>query len=108
MEKKIWKIAGSLAMAVFFCGLLSFSPAVFAEDEGASGCNGVSVDPEMSLEDQQVICGNAEQFPSTSCAAGGHGVCSAPKTNGILTDGNHCICIEEDLTLAATGDVPLV
>ena len=89
----------ALVFLVGFLGVfvaLSFNAKAFAEDDpGATGCNGVAVDPSASLEAQQAICSNAEQFPSTSCATGGHGTCSAPKTDGTLMDGKHCVCLSQ-------------
>lgn len=91
-----------IIFSVGFLGLfacLSLGATAFAEDDpGVSGCNGVAVDPAASLEDQQSVCGTAEQFPSTSCASGGHGTCSSPKTNDIMVEGNHCICLEAEVT----------
>ena len=103
MKIKIRKAITRLAVFSFLVGLLgvlpSFSPKAFADaDSGVAGCNAITVDPNASLEAQQEICGNAEHFPSTSCAVGGHGTCSSPKTNGTLMEGNHCICLEAEET----------
>ena len=103
MKKKIQNIMARFIAVAFFAGILGsfasfpFNAKAFADDDaGVSGCNAVTVDPNMSLEDQQAVCANAEQFPSSSCAAGGHGTCSAPKTDGTLVDGNHCVCLSQD------------
>ncbi len=101
MEKQIQKEM-SWALAIFFLigffgGGIAFSPKAWADDDaGVAGCNAVTVDPNVSLEEQQAVCGNAEQFPNSSCAVGGHGTCSAPKTEGTLVDGNHCVCLSQE------------
>ena len=105
MEKKIQKEMGRILAMFLLIGLVggtAFSSQVLAEEEeavadneGVAGCNAVTVDTNMSFEEQQAICTNAEQFPSSSCAAGGHGTCSAPKTDGTLVDGNHCVCLSQ-------------
>ena len=103
MKKKIQNIMARWIAGAFFTGFFGlfasfpFNAAAFADDDsGVAGCNAVKVDPNMSLADQQAVCANAEQFPSSSCAAGGHGACSAPKTDGTLVDGNHCVCLSQD------------
>ena len=103
MKIQIRKIMIEFAVFSFLVGFLGalpsfcFIPKAFADDDaGVAGCNAVTVDPNASLEDQQDICTNAEHFPSSSCAAGGHGTCSSPKTNGTLLTGTHCICLEQD------------
>lgn len=82
-------------------GGAAFSQKAMAdENEGVAGCNAVAVDPNMPFEEQQAICANAEQFPGSSCAAGGNGTCSSPKTDGTLVDGNHCVCLSQEEALA--------
>ena len=100
MKEKIRKHTIHYLPVVFivslFVVLLSFGAKGFAEDdEGVSGCNAVQVDPNASLEDQQSVCSTAEQFLKSSCAIGGHGACSAPKTDGTLMDGKHCVCLSQ-------------
>ena len=100
MKKQMQKEMGRIFLMVFLFGVAGgtvFSPKAMAEDdEGVAGCNAVIVDTTMSFDEQQTICANAEQFPSSSCAAGGHGTCSAPKTDGTLVDGNHCVCLSQE------------
>ncbi len=105
MKKQIQnEMSGVLAiffLLAFLGGGMAFSPKAAAEDDaGVAGCNAVMVDPNLPVEEQQAICGNAEQFPNSSCAAGGHGTCSAPKTDGTLMDGNHCVCLSQSEELA--------
>ena len=102
MDKKIQKRMAPVAVMFLLAGFLgafaslSFSAKAFADDDaGVTGCTGVKVDPNASVDDQQAICGNAENYPSSSCAASGHGLCSAPKTDGTLVDGDHCVCLSQ-------------
>ena len=94
MEKKT--IVRLLVVLSFF--VLAFSGIAFADgDDGVAACNATAVDPNASLEDQQAVCSAAEQFASSSCAAGNHGLCSSPKTNDTMVGANHCICLEPEV-----------
>ena len=102
MENEIKRAVTPFVVIVFLAGFLgvfaglSVNAKAFADDDaGVSGCSSVAVDPNASLEAQQEICGNAENFPSTSCGVSGHGTCSSPKTNDTLVDGTHCICLSQ-------------
>lgn len=104
MTQKAQKVTAVLAQISFLVvfvmaiGMILQSEKAYAEDvtpDGVAGCMAVQVDPQASLEAQQAICENAEQFFSSSCAASGHGHCSSPKTNGVLVEGTNCICLDE-------------
>ena len=92
----------TMLMGLVFIMVLSFGvPALLAEDAaGVAGCSGVRVSPDLSLEDQQGICNQAESDSATSCAASGNGICSSPKLNDTLPEADHCICVSEDTSLA--------
>ncbi len=64
--------------------------------DGVAGCQSVVVDPSASFEYQQAVCSAAEQNASTSCAAGGNGMCSSPKKDGTMMEGTNCICLHEE------------
>ncbi len=100
-----WLVLVMAALAVFASPHIALAVDAAVGDGGVNGCNSVKVDPNMTLEAQQDICGNAEHFISSSCALGGHGTCSSPKTNDVLVDGDHCVCLE-DLASASTEEPP--
>ena len=93
MNKKMLLMLLAAAVMFFAAG----GPVGHAEEGvgGVAGCASVAVDPAASLEFQQGVCNAAEDTPATSCGSGGHGVCSSPKLNDTMPDGNHCICISE-------------
>ncbi len=101
--------AGFMVFAVCF---LSYAVPAMAdqEDSRVAGCQAIQVSPDDSLEMQQAVCGAAENNPNSSCALAGHGMCSAPKTDGMLPEGTNCICIDssssgtETTESDATGD----
>ena len=111
MKNYIRKFSTMLAAVIFvsvsvYVMAMSFGaiPKAFAEDTDASsatvngeaGCASVKVDPAASLEDQQAVCGAAEAIASSSCAAGGYGVCSSPKFNDIAPESDHCVCVAQE------------
>lgn len=92
----------AIVMMIFLVMLGFGMPALMAEEglEGVAGCSSVTVNPELSMDDQQSICRAAEGISGTSCAASGNGLCSSPKLNDTMPEADHCICVREDEILA--------
>lgn len=93
------KVGLGWLLVLFF----ALTPNVLAQEnaDGVAGCQSIAVDPAASFEVQQAICGAAEQNASSSCSAGGHGMCSSPKKDGTLMEGTNCICLHEEEAVVA-------